>query len=341
MPPFLFIRCLLYLFSIPALKGLTMLRIVTDNASDITAAQAQELDIDIIPLQLCLGNSIYPQNTEQDFLLFYEHLMTSRTQPVISIPSPQQYLEIFLDAKKKDDDVLVLTVSSTLSDTIESACAAWRMAEHNGVFIVDTHQASIGQRLLVEMAVRLRDEGYTASEIVQRIERIRDQVATCGIVDSLNTLCERSRVSSGFTILSRAINTRRVFSMEDTALTAIANVRGYPQEMKAIFDHMAGNHLNKAYPVYFGYTMNRKKSEQLMRQTKEKFQLNTAKLHPIGGIVGAHCGKECIAVAYLKQANTATTQPLLTGKRNLHARRTGSTEHENCGKIEAAEKMPP
>ena len=118
MPPFLFTRCFLYLFSIPALKGLTMLRIVTDNASDITAAQAQELDIDIIPLRLCLGDSIYPQNTEQDFFLFYEQLMTSRTQPVISIPSPQQYLEIFLDAKEKDDDVLVLTVSSMLSDNI-------------------------------------------------------------------------------------------------------------------------------------------------------------------------------------------------------------------------------
>lgn len=97
-----------------------MLRIVTDNASDITAAQAQELDVDIISLRLCLGNSIYPQNTEQDFLLFYEQMMTSRTQPVISIPSPQQYLEIFLDAKEKDDDVLVLTVSSMLSDTIKA-----------------------------------------------------------------------------------------------------------------------------------------------------------------------------------------------------------------------------
>lgn len=248
-----------------------MLRIVTDNASDITAAQAQELDIDIIPLRLCLGDSIYPQNTEQDFFLFYEQLMTSRTQPVISIPSPQQYLEIFLDAKEKDDDVLVLTVSSMLSDNIESACAAWRMAEHNGVFIVDTHQASIGQRLLVEMAVRLRDEGYTASEIVQRIERIRDQVAICGIVDSPNSLCEKGHVSSGFAMLRRVINSRRIFAMEDEALTVIANVRGYPQEMKAILDHMAASHLNKAYPVYFGYTMNRKKSEQLMRQTKNKF----------------------------------------------------------------------
>lgn len=323
MPPFLFTRCFLYLFSIPALKGLTMLRIVTDNASDITATQAQELDIDIIPLRLCLGDSIYPQNTEQDFFLFYEQLMTSRTQPVISIPSPQQYLEIFLDAKEKDDDVLVLTVSSMLSDNIESACAAWRMAEHNGVFIVDTHQASIGQRLLVEMAVRLRDEGYTASEIVQRIERIRDQVAICGIVDSPNSLCDKGHVSSGFAMLRRVINSRRIFAMEDEALTVIANVRGYPQEMKAILDHMAASHLNKAYPVYFGYTMNRKKSEQLMRQTKDKFQLNTAKLHPIGGIVGAHCGKECIAVVYVKQTNTAATQSVQTGKR-VPIRKLGS-----------------
>ena len=111
--------------------------------------------------------------------------------------------------------------------------------------------------------------------------------------------------------------------MEDEALTVIANVRGYPQEMKAILDHMAASHLNKAYPVYFGYTMNRKKSEQLMRQTKDKFQLNTAKLHPIGGIVGAHCGKECIAVVYVKQTNTAATQSVQTGKR-VPIRKLGS-----------------
>ena len=124
-------------------------------------------------------------------------------------------------------------------------------------------------------------------------------------------------------MLRHVINTRRIFAMEDAALAVIANVRGYPQELRAIFDHMAGSHLNKAYPVYFGYTMNRKKSEQLMRQTKDKFQLSTARLHPIGGIVGAHCGKECIAVAYVRQASTAAAQPMQTGKR-VPIRKLGS-----------------
>ena len=278
-----------------------MLRIVTDGASDITGTQAQELDIEVVPLEIAFEDGICRQDTEEDFIRFYERLRKCSKLPITSRPSPQTYLDIFLDAKQKKDEVLVLTISSGLSGTIESACAAWRMAEYDRVYVVDTHQAIIAQRLLVEMAVRLRDEGYSAHEIAQRIEQVRDQVAVCGVVDTLEYLRMGGRVPVGLAAIGKVLHIKSVIALENTTLKTIGKARGYLQGVKMLYSRMTEDHFNKAYPVYFGYTSNREKGMLLMQKTQEKFGLTNVKLHPVGGVIGTHCGTECVAVAYFKQ----------------------------------------
>ena len=278
-----------------------MLRIVTDNASDITIKQAKELDIELVPLEIVFDDGVCPQNTEEDFSLFYERLEKCRRLPVTSRPAPQLFLDIFQDAKEKNDDVLVLTVSGGLSGTIESACAAWRMAEYDRVYIVDTHQAIIAQRLLVEMAVRLREDGYSASEIAQRIEKCRDQVVVCGVVDTLEYLRKGGRIPAGLAAVGKVLRIKPVIVLEDSTLKTIGKARGYMQGIKMLFGRVADDHPNTAYPVYFGYTSNRERGLLFMQKTKEKFSLKQVKLHPVGGVIGTHCGTNCVAVAYIKQ----------------------------------------
>lgn len=145
-----------------------MLRIVTDNASDITLGQVQNMDVDLVFLEIAFEDDICLQVDEADFQTFYDRLQKCDRLPITSRPSPQAYLDIFLDAKEKGEEVLVLTLSSGLSGTIESAYAAKNMAEYNPIYIVDTHQAILTQRILVEMAVRMRSEDYSAAEIAQK-----------------------------------------------------------------------------------------------------------------------------------------------------------------------------
>jgi len=276
------------------------MRIVTDNASDITVNQAKELDIDLIPLQITFSDGECPQEKEEDFEKFYERLEACEKLPVTSRPSPQAYLDIFLEAKEKNEDVLVLTISSGLSGTVESAQQAKEMADYENIHIVDTHQAIMAQRLLVEMAVRFREEGYDAKEIAQSIEHHRDNVVVCGVVDTLKYLRKGGRIPPSLETIGRLLHIKPVIVLEDTKLKTMGKARGYLQGIRMLYKRMSDDRCNKAYPVYFGYTTNRTLGLDLMNQTKEQFGLNDVKLLPVGGIIGTHCGTNCVAIAYMK-----------------------------------------
>jgi len=277
-----------------------MLRIITDNASDITVEQAKELDIDLVFLEITFEDGECPQRSAEDFATFYRRLEKCDKLPVTSRPSPQAYLDIIQDAKEKDEEVLILTISGGLSGTVESAHEAKRMSGYDRVCIVDTHQAIIAQRLLVEMAVRLRDEGYSAQEIALRIEHSRDKVVVCGVVDTLKYLRKGGRIPAGLAAIGAILNIKPVIVLEDTKLKTMGKARGYTQGVKMLYQRMKQDQCSKAYPVYFGYTTNRELGLSLLQKTKETFGLNCVKLHPVGGVIGTHCGTDCVAIAYVK-----------------------------------------
>ena len=277
-----------------------MLRIITDNASDITVEQAKELDIDLVFLEITFEDGECPQRSAEDFATFYRRLEKCDKLPVTSRPSPQAYLDIIQDAKEKDEEVLILTISGGLSGTVESAHEAKRMSGYDRVCIVDTHQAIIAQRLLVEMAVRLRDEGYSAQEIARRIEHSRDKVVVCGVVDTLKYLRKGGRIPAGLAAIGSILNIKPVIVLEDTKLKTMGKARGYTQGVKMLYQRMKQDQCSKAYPVYFGYTTNRELGLSLLQKTKETFGLNCVKLHPVGGVIGTHCGTDCVAIAYVK-----------------------------------------
>jgi len=277
-----------------------MLRIITDNASDITVEQAKELDIDLVFLEISFEDGECPQRSAEDFVTFYRRLEKCDKLPVTSRPSPQAYLDIIQDAKEKDEEVLILTISGGLSGTVESAHEAKRMSGYDRVCIVDTHQAIIAQRLLVEMAVRLRDEGYSAQEIARRIEHSRNKVVVCGVVDTLKYLRKGGRIPAGLAAIGSILNIKPVIVLEDTKLKTMGKARGYTQGVKMLYQRMKQDQCSKAYPVYFGYTTNRELGLSLLQKTKETFGLNCVKLHPVGGVIGTHCGTDCVAIAYVK-----------------------------------------
>ena len=147
-----------------------MLQIITDSASDITLKQAENMKIHIVPLSIRFPDGECPQEKDEDFLTFYRRLQEAEELPVTSQPSPEAYLTYYREAEKNGDDVLVLTLSSGLSGTINAAKIAKEICEYDRVFVVDTRQAILSQRIVVEYAVKLRDEGLKTEEIVENME---------------------------------------------------------------------------------------------------------------------------------------------------------------------------
>ena len=278
-----------------------MIRIVTDTASDITVQQAADLGVDLIQLDILFEDGPCPQNTEEDFQLFYQRLEKCDHLPITSRPSPEAYLDIFNQAKSAGDEVLVLTLSSGLSGTYDSALMAQKIADYDSIYVVDTQQAILTQRILVEQAFKLRDEGYSAAEIAEKITAMRDQVVVCGVVDTLKYLQKGGRIPSSLARLGALLHIKPVIILQDKVLKTLGKARGREAGIAMLFKQMEQDGFNRAYPCYLGYTSNKELVEKLMEQIKERYGQMPIRMFPIGGIIGTHCGTDCMAVAYVKE----------------------------------------
>lgn len=276
--------------------------IITDSASDITEKEAEEMDIRLVWLKTKFSDGDFPMKTEEDFCRFFDKLAEEKDLPMTSQPSPEEYLEFFEEAKSKDEEVLVLTLSSGLSGTINAANLAKQMSEYDKIWIIDSEQAIITQRFLVQKAVELRKEGKTTEDIVEILEDLKKRVTVCGMLDTLTYLRKGGRIPAALAVVGNMLHIKPVIELKDKTLTMLGKARGRSGGTKYLWKEFESYDIDREEPVYFGYTSDREIGEKFMMDTVEKYGLKNYKLYPVGGIIGTHVGPACVALSFVKKS---------------------------------------
>ena len=275
-----------------------MIQIVTDSASDITLKQAEEMNVQIVPLTILFEDGVCPQETDEDFQIFYERLIKENGLPKTSQPTPNKYLEIFRLAKEVGDEVLVITLSGGLSGTVQSAKLAKDLAGYERIEIIDSKQAILTQRMLVEYAVKLRDEGKTLDEITALVLKQREKLTVFGMLDTLTYLKKGGRIPASMALLGNLLRIKPVIILKDSVLEQLGKARGRKDGLKMLCTQMEEAEIDLDFPVYFGYTLDPEPTKQFQMEMEQKFQLKNTKLYPVGGVIGTHVGPNCVAVAF-------------------------------------------
>ena len=275
-----------------------MIQIVTDSASDITLKQAEEMNVQIVPLTILFEDGVCPQETDEDFQIFYEKLIKENGLPKTSQPTPNKYLEIFRLAKEVGDEVLVITLSGGLSGTVQSAKLAKDLAGYERIEIIDSKQAILTQRMLVEYAVKLRDEGKTLDEITALVLKQREKLTVFGILDTLTYLKKGGRIPASMALLGNLLRIKPVIILKNSVLEQLGKARGRRDGLKMLCTQMEEAEIDLDFPVYFGYTLDPEPTKQFQMEMEQKFQLKNTKLYPVGGVIGTHVGPNCVAVAF-------------------------------------------
>ena len=143
-----------------------MVRIITDSAADFEPFELEKWNITCIPLSVALDGRQYMENVDLSKDQFFALLTSTQDTPKSSQPSPELLMNLFAEAKAAGDEALFISLSSALSGTYQTAVMTCEDAESEDCYVFDSLNATGGQRLLVEYAVRLRDEGKCAKEIL-------------------------------------------------------------------------------------------------------------------------------------------------------------------------------
>jgi len=278
-----------------------VVRIVTDNASDITLAEARELGLELVALETAFGDEPCPMAANADYDAFYVRLNGCTQLPTTSRPAPQKYIEIYEAARAAGDEVIVITLSSGLSGTYESACVAKNMAGYEKVEVIDSRIAVMAQRILTEHALRLRNEGRTAAEISAELEKLKERVEVVGVIGSLVNLRKGGRIPPALGIIGDALGIKPVITVRNGKIVDIGKARGHRAGVAASHKKLAGDGIDPDHPVIFGYTSDAALGGRYMTETAEKFNIPAPRLCQVNGIIGTHLGHDSVGVAYVRK----------------------------------------
>ena len=203
------------------------IRIITDSASDVTQQEAAKWNVEVLPLTVRFGDEEYLDGITIDYDMFYNRLIETDVVPKTSQVTPFAYEKAFRKALDAGDDIICLTISSKLSGCYQSACiAADEMKERARIMIVDTLEVSMAEYILVQRAVQLRDQGYSADRIAETIEKIRGNVQLIALFDTLEYLKLGGRINAATAIAGSLLSIKPVITVKDGEIVVIGKARG-------------------------------------------------------------------------------------------------------------------
>lgn len=279
-----------------------MIKIITDSTADIGLDQAKELGIEIVPLKVIIDQKEYKDRIDLQPEQFYQLLAENDALPTTSQPSPQEFLTFYEEAKEKGDSVVVMTLSSHISGTYQSATIAKDLAEYDNIYIVDSLNATQGLRLLVEKAIVLRNEGKSAKEMFDILDEYKHRIRIFALVDTLEYFYKGGRLSKASAVAGTMLKLKPIVGLKGGLLELISKARGTQKATLKIIDIInEDGEIDLNEPISIGYTGDNVGLDKFEDTLREALGFKDVLYGFVGPVIGTHAGPGARLIAYVKK----------------------------------------
>ncbi|MBP0963010.1 MAG: DegV family protein [Oscillospiraceae bacterium] len=275
-------------------------RIIVDSTTDLTPQLKSR--VQVVPLTVHFGEQEYVDGVTIGKKEFYEKLIETDLLPTTSQATPDAFTKEFAKAKEAGEAAVVITLSSDLSGTYQSACIA--AADFENVYVVDGRSVAIGTGILTELALNLLDEGKTAAEIAQTLEAEKEKVLVVALIDTLEYLKRGGRISKTSAAVGGVLNIKPVVSIDKGVINILGKARGSKMGNNLLVEEInkVGG-INFSKPVLLGYTgISDALLHKYVEDSKHIWEGNLDELRYeiIGSVIGTHAGPGAVAVAFFR-----------------------------------------
>ena len=263
----------------------------------------RKLGITCIPLTVIFGEREYQENVNLSKDQFYSLLWANDSHPKTSQPSPQLLLDLFEDAKAAGDEAIYFSISSGISGTYQTALATREMADYDGCYVVDSRNATGGMRMLLEYAVRLREEGKSAREIIAGVEGLRERIVLYACMDTLKYLYMGGRISQTVYKLGTMAQVKPIIRVtEEGTIEVPAKAMGMRKGMEFLCKRVEARKPSAEHNFYVMYTGDRSNGEVLAGKFREMgYDIPNERIINVGAAIGSHVGPNACGMVYVAE----------------------------------------
>lgn len=280
--------------------------ITTDNNSDLPESYYKEHGVGCTYLSYSMNGVNYTHDTFLPEHEFYES-MRNGALPTTAQVNPESARNLMEPYLKEGKDILHIAFSSGLSGSYNSTrIAAEELLEEypqRSVIVVDSLCASLGQGLLVHLAVQKKNAGEDMEAVAAWLEENKKHIVHMFTVDDLDHLYRGGRVSKTTAVLGGMLNIKPVMHVDDEGkLVAIGKVRGRKKSILELvkgMDEKIGSFRESCDTIFISHGDCEEEALYLEKKVKEKYPIKTVIINHVGATIGAHSGPGTLALFFL------------------------------------------
>lgn len=277
------------------------IKIIVDSASDISLEDAKKLGIEMLSIAVTFEDKEYYDGIDLLPNDFYEKLVRSKKLPKTSQITPFRFEDKIEKLINQGDEVIVITLSSKLSNTYTNAMMACEKFKGKA-FAIDSLSVAAGERLLCLYALELINKGLLINEIVDRLNEVKNKITIIAALDTLTYLKKGGRISATTAFAGELLSIKPIVSVIDGEVKMIDKARGTKKVHKLIDDLVNNNGgINQNYPCFFIYSgVDDSNLSKYLESSKISELTKNYSICQIGSTIGTHIGPGAVGIIFIK-----------------------------------------
>lgn len=276
-----------------------MIKIVTDSTAYLPETTVRQHDIRVVPMCVHFGEEAFKEGVELSQEGFYSRLKEAPVLPTTSQPSVGEFYEVLKELVDEGHEIVVLTISSKLSGTWNSAMAAKEMLPEAGISVIDSLSTSVGLQLMVEAAAEAVAAGDTRQEIVDQIEGIKQRMYFLFAVDTLEYLAKGGRIGNAQAFMGTLLKIKPILTLQDGVIEPLEQVRSRRKALTRMTDLLVeylGDNCSQA-KVAITHALVPEEAEMYRAELLDRLSCSEPLLTEVSPAIGTHTGPGVIGVA--------------------------------------------
>ena len=273
------------------------IKIITDSTADLPREVYNQYDIEVLPLLINFGEDSYLDGIEINPEQLFEKIEKENVLPSTAQVIPNRFMETYKKYLDEGYKIISIHMSSAMSGTYQSACIAKDTLESEDIYVIDSKNVTSALGILVLKAGVLKERNYSALEIVDEIEKKKNNVKLSVCFESLEYLVRGGRVSKTAGIVGGVLGIRLILEIKDGLMGVKDKIRGNKKAIKKIISDLEDADLDEDVPVILIDVKNIEIKDALTEYLKES-NINYLEC-PVGTTVSIHSGPRCCGLVFL------------------------------------------
>ncbi|MEE8419407.1 MAG: DegV family protein [Dehalococcoidales bacterium] len=275
------------------------IKIITDSLSDITSDRAADLGITVVPLTVIFGRETFLDRVTITTDEFYRRLADEDIWPTTTQPTPAAFVEIYEKLAKETDEILVITLSSKLSGTYQSALGAKDMVKTKArIEIIDSRLVAMGLGLTIISAVKKVNDGASMDEMVEFVNKAEDRTHFVVYFDTLKYLAKGGRIGKAQGLLGAMLSVKPILTVKDGEILPVTRLRSKAAGMDYLYNIAAATGSIEGLAVEHATTPD--EADKLVERLGSLYPKEQIVKSIISPVLGVHGGPGAMAITVLE-----------------------------------------